>query len=661
MLALTVVGVYLAMSLLSYTPQDPDWTHVFYRQTVINKGGPVGAWLADALFALFGYVSLAFPVLLLVLGWQLFRTRESGKALGALILILRMLGLLLSLVGGCALVCQLSLPASSLRFAQAGGGVTGQLMVEIVEPLFGRTGGSFVFVSLLLFGMTLLARFSWFTLLDALGTIGLQLLIGGQALAVRSGQALLVMWRQYRSRQAHIDQAPQRLPTRIQPSMPYLLETDSGAVTADDAEVPELLTNSPPSVDLLNPPDEAPLADDLDGASALLEEKLLDFGIKANVVAVKQGPVVTRFEIEPAAGLKGSRITSLSTDLARSLAVASVRVIEVIPGKSVVGIEVPNTTRITVYLSELMSSSPFDAAQSPLTVALGHDINGSPMITDLARMPHLLVAGTTGSGKSVGINVMILSILYKASPEQVRLIMIDPKILELSVYEGIPHLLTPVVTNMNEAANSLRWCVTEMERRYRLMTALGVRNIVGFNDKITQLKRSGEPLPDSLYECEPVEPDAPMDHTLPFVVVVIDEFADMIMSAGKSVEELVVRIAQKARAAGIHMILATQRPSVDVITGLIKANIPTRISFQVSSKIDSRTILDQAGAEQLLGNGDMLYLAQGASQPIRVHGAFVSDDEVHRVVAALKKQDSPRYLAGVLGDSADTGELQSDD
>jgi len=416
-----------------------------------------------------------------------------------------------------------------------------------------------------------------------------------------------------------------------------------------------------PPISLLDPPDpnkkKGYSTDSLEHMSRLLEEKLADFGVSIEVVEVNPGPVITRFEIKPAAGVKVSRITNLAKDLARSLATTSVRVVEVIPGKSVVGIEIPNEEREMVRLSEILSAKAYDKASSPLTLALGNDIGGDPVVANLSKMPHLLVAGTTGSGKSVGVNAMILSMLLKATPEEVRMIMIDPKMLELNIYEGIPHLLAPVVTDMKEAANALRWCVAEMERRYKLMSSQGVRNLAGFNRKVTEARDAGEPLKDPLWDpqqaLDPSEDARPELEPLPYIVVVVDEFADMMMIVGKKVEELIARIAQKARAAGIHLILATQRPSVDVITGLIKANIPTRMSFSVQSKVDSRTVLDQGGAEQLLGNGDMLYLAPGSSMPERVHGAFVEDDEVHRVVEAWKSRGEAEYIEGVLsgGDS----------
>ncbi|MFO8141597.1 MAG: DNA translocase FtsK 4TM domain-containing protein [Marinobacter sp.] len=411
-----------------------------------------------------------------------------------------------------------------------------------------------------------------------------------------------------------------------------------------------------PPISLLDPPEEHKekgySEEALEHMSRLLEEKLADFGVTAEVVEVNPGPVITRFEIKPAAGVKVSKISNLAKDLARSLAVLSVRVVEVIPGKSVVGIEIPNEEREIVRLSEVLSARVFTESTSALTLALGNDIGGNPMVANLAKMPHLLVAGTTGSGKSVGVNAMLLSMLLKATPEEVRFIMVDPKMLELSIYDGIPHLLAPVVTDMKEAANALRWCVAEMERRYRLMASLGVRNIAGYNKKVKDARAAGEPLMDPFWKPDDHlandEQERPELETLPFIVVVIDEFADMMMIVGKKVEELIARIAQKARAAGIHLILATQRPSVDVITGLIKANIPTRMSFQVSSKIDSRTVLDQGGAEQLLGHGDMLYLPPGSGLPVRVHGAFVDDDEVHRVVSAWKARGEPKYVDDVL-------------
>ena len=413
-----------------------------------------------------------------------------------------------------------------------------------------------------------------------------------------------------------------------------------------------------PSISILDPAEQKKIEyspESLAGVGQLLEIKLKEFGVEVSVDSIHPGPVITRYEIQPAAGVKVSRIANLAKDLARSLAVTSVRVVEVIPGKTTVGIEIPNENRQMVRFSEVLATPQYDEQKSPVTLALGHDIGGKPVITDLAKMPHLLVAGTTGSGKSVGVNAMILSILFKSSPEDARLIMIDPKMLELSIYEGIPHLLCPVVTDMKDAANALRWSVAEMERRYKLMAAMGVRNLAGFNRKIKDAQEAGEIIHDPLYRRESMDDEPPALKTLPTIVVVVDEFADMMMIVGKKVEELIARIAQKARAAGIHLILATQRPSVDVITGLIKANIPTRMAFQVSSKIDSRTIIDQGGAEQLLGHGDMLYMPPGTSLPIRVHGAFVSDDEVHRTVEAWKLRGAPDYNDDILNGVEEAG------
>jgi S-DNA-T family DNA segregation ATPase FtsK/SpoIIIE len=413
-----------------------------------------------------------------------------------------------------------------------------------------------------------------------------------------------------------------------------------------------------PPISILDPAEKKQLnysPESLAAVGHLLEIKLKEFGVEVTVDSIHPGPVITRYEIQPAAGVKVSRIANLAKDLARSLAVTSVRVVEVIPGKTTVGIEIPNEDRQIVRFSEVLSTPEYDNFKSPVTLALGHDIGGKPVITDLAKMPHLLVAGTTGSGKSVGVNAMILSILFKSGPEDAKLIMIDPKMLELSIYEGIPHLLCPVVTDMKDAANALRWSVAEMERRYKLMAKMGVRNLSGFNAKVKEAQDAGEPLSDPLYKRESIHDEAPLLQKLPTIVVVVDEFADMMMIVGKKVEELIARIAQKARAAGIHLILATQRPSVDVITGLIKANIPTRMAFQVSSKIDSRTIIDQGGAEQLLGHGDMLYMPPGTSLPIRVHGAFVSDDEVHRVVEAWKLRGAPEYNDDILNGVEEAG------
>jgi len=552
-------------------------------------------------------------------------------------------------------------------------------------------------LAITLFGLTLFAEISWLALMDRVGA--------STVVLIDRFIAWFIDWNDRRrelARQHRRDKEAARLKAPAPVIKPAPIQATKPAVIDEEISVGAMITQIKQSAESLLPaakskppakkksakpvrrernngeplevPDfellDEPVAgrqigftsEQLTQLSGLLETKLADFGIKAEVKSVLPGPVVTRFEIQPAAGVKVSRISNLAKDLARSLAVISVRIVEVIPGKSFVGIEIPNENRAMVMLSEVLTSPVYTEANSHLTLALGHDIAGEPIVADLAKMPHLLVAGTTGSGKSVGVNAMLLSLLYKATPDQVRLILIDPKMLELSVYEGIPHLLTPVITDMKDAANGLRWCVAEMERRYKLMAAMGVRNLEGFNKKITDAIAAGETITDPVWQPDPlsiidVDDQIPPDlETLPHIVVVIDEFADMIMIVGKKVEQLIARIAQKARAAGIHLVLATQRPSVDVITGLIKANVPTRIAFQVSSRIDSRTILDQGGAEQLLGHGDMLYLPPGSGVPIRVHGAFVSDDEVHRVADDWRARAEPDYLPDLIDEGGAGGD-----
>lgn len=668
MLVWIVLGVYLTMALISYSPQDPGWTRIGPVADVHNMGGRAGAWFADVFLSLFGVLAFLFPLLLFFRSYVVFKTRHEENSFHGPLFTLRAVGLVLCLICGTALVALhvgdvLNMPSND-------GGIIGQQTVELVLPVLSFHGTTLIMVALLLFGITLLTDLSWFALMDGVGAVTLALLdriaeqvrqLREKMSARRERQALdkvrkdreqvLQKEKQRQQKREPVVIAP---PPKVPELSPKVVKEKQQTLFTD-----EPVTGERPALGLLDQPDKTHKkgysAESLEGMSRLLELKLKDFGVQAEVVAVHPGPVITRFEIQPAAGVKVSKITNLAKDLARSLAVISVRVVEVIPGKSVVGIEIPNEDREIVYFSELISSKAFDDSESPLTMALGHDIAGQPAVANLAKMPHLLVAGTTGSGKSVGVNAMILSLLYKASPKDVRLIMVDPKMLELSVYEGIPHLLCPVITDMKEAANGLRWCVAEMERRYKLMAAMGVRNIAGFNRKVEDAAKAGTPLTDPLYQPVSMDDAAPELETLPFIVVVIDEFADMMMIVGKKVEELIARIAQKARAAGIHLILATQRPSVDVITGLIKANVPTRISFQVSSKIDSRTILDQGGAEQLLGHGDMLYLPPGTSLPVRVHGAFVSDDEVHRVVADWKKRGEPNYIEEVLNGAADEG------
>jgi len=657
LLLLVAIAGYFLLSFLSYSPEDPGWTYIGPRQQIENAGGPVGAWLADVFLYLFGFLAYLFPIMVAWSGWLLYKERNPDDTINIHLLALRWAGFLITLGAGSALA---AMHVSNFQVPlQAGsGGILGTFLQTQLVAVFSGAGSSLLLLALFLSGFTLFTGISWLTVMDVLGGLTLNAFqwlkgFGGRLAEAQEGRKA----RQQRSEAVRVEteKKAKRKPPRIEPVIKEIkpsarMEKEKQAPlfeAGEDTELPPLAL-----LDAARASGHGYSDDALEALSRLVEIKLRDFGIEVEVVAVHPGPVITLFELQPAPGIKASRITSLSKDLARALSTISVRVVEVIPGKSVVGLEIPNEQREMVYLSEVLQSEAYDHAKAPLTLALGKDIAGNPVVANLGKMPHALIAGTTGSGKSVAINAMILSLLYKASPKDVRLIMIDPKMLELSVYEGIPHLLTPVVTDMKEAANALRWCVGEMERRYRLMAALGVRNIAGYNRKVLDAEKAGEPLRDPLFQAVPgAEGEAalaPELQTLPYVVVVIDELADMMMIVGKKVEELIARLAQKARAAGIHLLLATQRPSVDVITGLIKANIPTRIAFQVSARVDSRTILDQMGAEHLLGNGDMLYLAPGGGIPQRIHGAFVDDNEVHRVVKHLKKTGKPEYIEEIL-------------
>ncbi|HET7358635.1 MAG TPA: DNA translocase FtsK 4TM domain-containing protein [Rhodanobacteraceae bacterium] len=654
-LLLLPLAAYLLVCLFSYSELDPSWSHAAEAGAVHNLGGTVGAWIADLLRYLFGAVAYAFPILLLALGVQVLRrdigTREPTQWEPAL----RLVGFVMFFIVGPALAW---LEFHDARVAPEGaGGVLGHAVGNGVLHAFGGQGAPLLLLALFLVAVTLATGLSWFRLMDWTGRVALA--FGGwfsgklrdapEAFAARAARAE----REVVKKTEAVKQA-RREPIRIEPLPPKVEKSERAT---RETQIP-LFTGAategelPPLSLLDEPPPQGPgySEETLEVLSRQVELKLKDFRIEAKVVGVYPGPVITRFELEPAPGIRGSQVSNLDKDIARGLSVVSVRVVDVIPGKNVIGLEIPNTRREIVYLSEILRSKEYDSARSPLSLALGKDIAGRPTVVDLSKMPHLLVAGTTGSGKSVAVNAMVLSLLYKASAQDVRMIMIDPKMLELSVYEGIPHLLAPVVTDMKEAANALRWCVAEMERRYKLMAAVGVRNLAGFNKKVRDAEAAGQPLLDPLFRPDPEMPMVTADplRPLPHIVVIIDEFADMMMIVGKKVEELIARLAQKARAAGVHLILATQRPSVDVITGLIKANIPTRIAFQVSSKIDSRTILDQSGAEALLGHGDMLHLPPGTATPERVHGAFVDDHEVHKVVQWLKTQGEPDYIEGVL-------------
>jgi S-DNA-T family DNA segregation ATPase FtsK/SpoIIIE len=770
LIVLTVAALFMLLSLITYHPSDPGWSQTAWGGQVHNAAGNAGAWLADLMFFVFGVFAYIIPVLVVIIGWAIFKAPYRLLEIDYFALGLRIIGFI-------ALFLSLS-AMGSMNFTDihnfSSGGLIGDMLYTAILPIFGQLGTTLVLLCLIAASITLFTGWSWLMLAEKIGEA-----ITGALHFIYTLPSRVVGWfagkagYQRVQSDAHnendpfigdddddfipspagVDDSviPQRAPrfsfsrkpaiTAVddeldddddepapvvnerrepefnlnpvknsaarseptfnaswsaldddddwEPAMPWTADDKEAKSPAPVAVQPAFMPSTPvtaaapvqpiqnaptplqvaeqavlerarkkaalgdlPSFNLLEvPPPKVQMMskEELDRIARLVESKLADYNVQARVVGVYPGPVITRFELDLAPGMKASKITGLSRDLARSLSAVSVRVVEVIPGKPYIGLELPNRYRQTVHLREVIDSEAFRNASSPLTLVLGQDIAGEATVVDLAKMPHVLVAGTTGSGKSVGVNAMIISMLYKATPEEVRFIMIDPKMLELSVYEGIPHLLTEVVTDMKDAANALRWCVGEMERRYKLMSVMGVRNLKGYNAKIGAALDSGNPIKDPFWRPnDSFEEEAPDLERLPHIVVIVDEFADMMMMVGKKVEELIARIAQKARAAGIHLILATQRPSVDVITGLIKANIPTRISFQVSSKIDSRTILDQQGAEALLGMGDMLYMPPGDNNPARVHGAFVSDNEVHRVVDDWKLRGEPNYIDEIL-------------
>ncbi len=670
------VSTFLLMALVSYHRADPGWSHYISQQPIQNVTGRVGAWFADITLYMVGYLAYGIPVLLSYLSWVFYRHEkvEGGEPHYSM-MVLRLSGFLFVVVAGSGL-SNLYLMPSPIYLPFDSGGIIGNVIATHMMTAFSVVGTGLILIAVFLIGITLLTGLSWLNLMEYIGRTllaGLGWLrdqfsgINWSAWLQQLKQRVATMREQREIKKRErvepeimmpaVEKKPSKIMERITRLAPQVPEEPTAPVINAPIKTMQTVTfkkprmGAMPKLNLLDNPEPAPKStfshQQLTELSGEVEIKLADFNVDAKVVAVHPGPVVTRFELQLAAGTKVSKISALAKDLARSLSVISVRVVEVIPGKSVIGLELPNVSREIVRLQEVIASKQYKQSQSALSLALGKDIAGHPVIVDLAKMPHLLVAGTTGSGKSVNLNAMLLSLLYKSSPAELRMILIDPKMLELAVYDGIPHLLTPVVTDMKDAASALRWCVAEMERRYRLMATLGVRNIAGYNVKVEQAKKSGEPLRDPFVP-EAEKARAPELQALPQIVVLADEFADMMVVVGKKVETLIARLAQKARAAGIHLILATQRPSVDVITGLIKANIPTRIAFQVSSKIDSRTIIDQQGAEQLLGHGDMLYLPPGSGVPVRVHGAYVSDDEVHRVVNFLKQTASPEYLDDIL-------------
>lgn len=649
-LVLSGIALYLALILISFDRTDPGWSHSGTLRQVSNAGGSAGAWLADLMLYFFGISAWWWVVFFFATVWWGYRRIDIASVFDPRVLMLSFTGFITLLVASSGIEA-LRFHTLRISLPLAPGGLLGEILSKQLSSLLGFTGATLAMVIIFAIGFSLFSGLSWVRLSEKIG--------GGIEEICFAVRDICMEWLNRRNgtlpsseREVRIEEIGKQ-PFPLVPLHIEMPETTPPRSLRSNREkqTPQF-SNSPdgiiPPLHLLDEPQnnvEMLSSDTLEFTSRLIERKLQEFGVEVKVVAAYPGPVITRYEIEPAIGVKGNQIVNLVRDLARALTVASIRVVETIPGKTVMGLEIPNPNRQTVRLHEILASGVYANHPSPLTIALGKDISGRPVVSDLAKMPHALVAGTTGSGKSVAINAIILSLVYKASPDNVRLILIDPKMLELSVYDGIPHLLTPVVTDMRDAASALNWCVAEMERRYKLMSALGVRNLAGYNQKVREAVKNEEPLTNPL---NPVPGSPELLEEMPLIVVVIDELADLMMIVGKKVEKLIARLAQKARAAGIHLLLATQRPSVDVITGLIKANIPTRIAFQVSSKIDSRTILDQMGAEALLGQGDMLYLPPGSGYPQRVHGAFVADHEVHKVVEYLKQHGEAHYIEEIL-------------
>ncbi len=658
-LLLVALALYIALALYGYDPADPAWSHSISGAITTNPAGMMGAYLSDILFYLFGFSAWWCVVFMLQRVWAGYHQLGSDSIFSKRAWWVAAAGFMVMLLASSALEAT-RLYTLKVLLPMAHGGMFGTMLGNGLTHLFGFTGATLLLLALIATGFSVFSGLSWLRFMDSLGEkLESAFQWALQTWQTRQDRRIGALAKH--ERVAVIEEEKKRVEEHqpIHIEMP-LMEVARSARAIEEKQVP-LFADMPDSqlpplhlLDQAKKQVEVVSADTLEFTSRLIERKLKDFGVEVKVVAAYPGPVITRYEIDPAVGVKGSQITNLVKDLARALSVVSIRLVETIPGKAYMALELPNAKRQMVQLSEILSSQIYADTSSALTIAMGKDISGKPVVADLAKMPHVLVAGTTGSGKSVAINAMILSLIYKATPQQIRLLLIDPKMLELSVYEGIPHLIAPVVTDMRQAASGLNWCVQEMDRRYRLMSALGVRNIAGYNQKVNDAAKSKHPLTNP-FTLTPDDPEALEE--LPLIVVFIDELADLMMVVGKKIEELIARLAQKARASGIHLVLATQRPSVDVITGLIKANVPTRVAFQVSSKIDSRTILDQMGAEALLGQGDMLYLPPGSGYPQRVHGAFVSDQEVHRVAEYLKAQGEPQYIDGVLNslENADEG------
>jgi S-DNA-T family DNA segregation ATPase FtsK/SpoIIIE len=650
-LLLVACALYFTIALYGYDPADPAWTHSVSGMHTTNPGGTMGAYLSDLLFYLFGFSAWWWVLFMLQRVWAGYHNLRADSIFCKRTWWVTVAGFAALLLSSSALEA-IRLYSMKVTLPQEHGGMFGMVLGEAVTRVFGFTGATLLLLAVIGTSFSLFSGLSWLRFVDRLGEL-LEAAYQWVRLAWQTRQDRRIGIQATHERVAVIEEEKKKRVEDHQPihiEMP-LMEVARSARATEEKQVPlfaEMPDSPLPPLHLLDQATqhvEVISTDTLEFTSRLIERKLNDFGVEVKVVAAYPGPVITRYEIEPAVGVKGSQITNLVKDLARALSVVSIRLVETIPGKAYMALELPNSKRQVVRLAEILGSQVYADMGSALTIAMGKDISGKPVVADLAKMPHVLVAGTTGSGKSVAINAMILSLLYKSTPQQVRLMLIDPKMLELSMYEGIPHLLAPVVTDMRQAASGLNWCVQEMDRRYRLMSTLGVRNIAGYNQKIRDAIKAKQPLTNP-FTLTPENPEQLEE--LPLIVVFIDELADLMMVVGKKIEELIARLAQKARASGIHLVLATQRPSVDVITGLIKANVPTRVAFQVSSKIDSRTILDQMGAEALLGQGDMLYLPPGSGYPQRVHGAFVSDQEVHRVAEYLKAQGEPQYIDGVL-------------
>lgn len=677
LLGFSCIGLFLLIALLTFDSNDPGWSHSTSYQAINNACGLFGAWLSNFVLYFFGLMAYLIPLMVFGLGYMLYTTGPVNK--GRWMLLARTGGFVATMISGSAIFClHLHFLRTKVDLPESPGGILGREIGDVLVHLLGNSGSTLLLLAIFMTGVTMLTGLSWLGAMNWVGkfALGAFTVVGREAIAAPTRyradkpkqEKVAVSGKKARAPEIPAEETPKKPALQILKSVPTekpavvkpQRKKDSKSVAEEFGE--DVYLNALPPLTLLDKREikvKRYSKTELEEISRQVEDVLQDYGISAEVEAVLPGPVITRFELRLAAGVKVSRISSLAKDLARGLSVTSVRIVEVIEGKSVIGLEIPNQEREMVSLRDLLVSDEFERAKSKLSIAMGKDISGTPVVADLGKMPHALVAGTTGSGKSVAINTMILSLLYKSKPEDVRLIMIDPKMLELSVYEGIPHLLTPVVTDMKDAQNALRWAVAEMERRYKLMSKVGVRNLAGYNHAVKEAEAKGQPIRDPLFN--PQTPialeDYPMLTTLPSIVIVIDELADMMMVVGKKVEELIARLAQKARAAGIHLVLATQRPSVDVLTGLIKANVPTRISFQVSSRIDSRTIIDQGGAEALLGNGDMLFLPSGTSIPLRAHGAFVDDHEVHRVVEFLKKTGPTNYLDEITQERTDSGEI----